>query len=305
MTKNVTLIGLLLLIFALPGCDMKDGVDECPAGDVRLHFYVEKFRNKSQNALDDREDIFGDIVTHFRYFLYKDGTLHKQGIIDNFQATTGNNYTLDFTDLDYGNYEMVVVANSTHTALSGDAAQSANLVVKYPGSMDTEDYFSAVYPFSVNSDKTMEYDVGLSRMQGVIRYNFRNMPADITAMEIAIENVTSEKWITGDYKTSYQALRTYDIIPVRQTGDDIRNSAYIMGTFPTLEGEYATYHLNLFRDGESIPYRSERISDNLTVARNQLLDLLVTFNADGSFKFEVLLDNEWGGSNPGGETGID
>ena len=304
MAKNIKFISFILLAcFSLVGC-VKDGVDECPAGDVKVNLFVEKFQNKSQNALDSREDIFANVIKHTRYYLYRDGVLYKEGIIDNFKNTTGNHHPLYFTELDYADYELVVVSNSSRDALSGDVSFSKNLLVTYPGCTDTEDYFSAVLPFKVDSDKTMEFDLGLLRMQGVIRYNFKNMPSDIIAMEIAMDNVTSEKWITGDYKKAYKASRSFDIIPLRVDNEELRNSAYVMETFPTLAGEKATYNLALFRDGEIAPYRSEIISSDITVTRNQLLDLLVTFNADGTLGFEILLDNSWDGSSDGGETGI-
>jgi|GEM_PF-831030 len=304
--KFIAAITIACLFFS--GC-VKDGVDECPPGDVNIHIYVEKFRNKSQNPLDEREDVFGDIIKHMRYYLYKEGSLYKEGLITDFRNTTGNHYAMGFSNLDYADYELVIVGNSTKDALAGDISQSANLFVTYPGCTDTEDYFSAVYPFTVNSDKPMNFDVGLLRMHGVIRYNFKDMPADIIAMEIAMENVTGEKWITGDYKKTLRASRNYDIIKLRSIAeadaDDIISSPYIMGTFPTLEGEKAAYHLSLFREGEEKAYRSEIVSSELTITRNQLLDLLVTFNPDGTLGFEILLDNSWDGSSPGGETGID
>jgi len=282
------------------GC-VRDGVDECPEGSVRLNFFAERFRNRSLNPLDDREDIFTDRIGHFRYYLYKDGVLNKQGMIEKFEKATINSYSMEFSQLEYGEYEMVVVANCTKTALSGDAASSANLVLTYPGCGDTEDFFSAVFPFTVNSAEKKEYDIGLLRAHGVIRYTFVNMPSDISDIDIVMENVSSEKWITGDYKNIYKASQRYIVVPLnRQTADE---EGYIMGTFPTLPDGRSSYYLNLYRQGETEPFRSELISDNLTIARNQLLDIAVTFN-NGNISYEILLDSSWNGSSSGGATEI-
>ena len=197
MVKNISIIGILFLFVTLSGC-VKDGVEECPAGTVQLHFFVEKFRNKSLNPLDDREAKFCDRVGHIRYYLYKDGTLIRNQIVDQFQDVGSNCYSLSLPDLEYGDYEMVLVANCTKRALSGDPVKSSNLLLTYPGSSDTEDFFTAVFPFTVNSNEAKEYEVGLLRTHGVVRYTFLNMPSDVYDFEVVMENVGNEKWISGD-----------------------------------------------------------------------------------------------------------
>lgn len=295
------IFGLLLLIAVFSGC-VKDGEDPCPpAGSVKIDFFVEKFRNESENPLDDREEDFYNRVNHLRYFIYKNGELYDQGIINQFLKTVSPSHTFQFTGLDYGSYNMVVVANCTKEALSGDPANADNLLLTYPGCTDTEDFFTATFPFEVQTDEVKEYEVGLMRTHGVIRYTFKNLPDNITDMEIVMKNVSQEKWITGDYKAACEATQRYQIIPlVKQiTTDD-----YIMGTFPTLPDDKSIYYLNMYRERETTPYISQMITDDLVVRRNQLLDIAVTFN-DGYLSFEIDLDSDWGGSSSGGEVGIE
>lgn len=301
MANKIKILGLLSLIVLFSAC-VKDGEDLCPpAGSVNINFFVEKFRNKSENPLDDREDDFSSRVNHLRYFIYKNGELYNQGIIDKFPKASIPSYTFQFRGLEYGSYNMVVVANSTREALSGEPINADNLLLTYPGCLDTEDYFTAVFPFDVESDEIKEYEVGLMRTHGVIRYTFKNMPDNITDMEIVMKNVSSKKWVTGDYGTAYEAARSYQIIPLTKqaTSED-----YIMGTFPTLSDGQSTYYLNLYRERETTPYISQMITDDLIVRRNQLLDIAVTFN-DGYISFEIDLDSDWGGSSSGGEIGIE
>lgn len=301
MINKIKIAGILLLMIVVSGC-VKDGLDECPEGNVRLNLFVEKFRNKSQNPLDDREDNFTDRVNHLRYYLYRDNVLRQQGIITKFTKATSPSYTFDLTNLEYGDYQMVVVANSNKTALSGDAALSKNLLLTFPGCADTEDYFTSVFPFSVNSNETNEYDVGLLRTHGVIRYTFKNMPSDISDIEVVMRNVSNEKWITGDYMNSYEASRKYVLIPLakQSAAED-----YVIGTFPSLKGERSAYYLNMYRNNEDTPYLKQMITDTLTVVRNQLLDIAVTFN-QGELSFEIDLDSKWEpGSNLGGEIGLE
>jgi len=298
--NSVKFAGILFFIAIFSSC-VRDGLDECPEGQVRLRLFVEKFRNKSQDPLADREDIFSDRVSHLRYFLYKDGGLKDQGIIDQLLRTTsGNCHTFDFKDLEFGDYKMLVVANSSKTALTGDAGNGDNLLLTFPGCDDTEDFFSAVFPFTVESNELKEYEVGLARTHGVIRYTFKNMPAEVSDIEIVMENVGSEKWITGDYKIGCKANKRYIMVPVSRqaTTED-----YVIGTFPTLTGQRSAYHLNLYRAGDTVPYINYMVSDTLTVVRNQLLEIGVTFN-NGALDFEIKLDSDWDGTSSGSEVGI-
>lgn len=301
MTNYIKILGLLLLTVLFSGC-VKDGEDPCPpAGSVKIDFFVEKFRNKSENPLDDREEDFYSRVNHLRYFIYKEGELYDHGILNNFARVVSPSYSFQFTELDYGDYNMVVVANCTKEALTGDPSNADNLLLTFPGCADTEDYFTAVFPFSVESDEQKKYEVGLLRTHGVIRYTFKNMPDHITDMEIVIKNVSQEKWVTGDYKTTYEASRQYIVVPLDKK---IANDDYIMGTFPTLTNEKSAYYLNLYREREATPYISQMITDDIIVRRNQLLDIAVTFN-DGYLSFEIDLDSDWDGSSSGGEVGIE
>jgi len=293
-------IGIFLLALISQSC-VKDGMDECPEGDVRINLFVEKFRNRSQNPLDDYEEDFTSRVSQLRYFLYRENTLVQQGIIDRFTKSTSPSYTFDLPKLEYGKYNMVIVANSKKTALTGDPSLADNLVLTYPGCADTEDFFTATFPFTVDSNTAADYNVGLLRTHGVIRYTFVNMPSDISDIEVVMQNVSSEKWVTGDYKKVGEASQKYVIVPLEKNaaiGD------YVIGTFPSLTGQKSAYYLQMYRNNQPTPYMRQLITDTLTVRRNQLLDIAVTFNK-GDLSFVVDLDSDWDGSSSGGETGIE
>lgn len=298
MTNYLKIVMVLLGVISLSGC-IKDGEIECPPEPkIVLEFYAEKFQNKSQNALDDREEKFCDRIKHIRYYLYKDKELIQDRIVDKFDNTTSNCFTLEFDDLQPGQYEIVVVGNSTRNALTGDPLDAANLVITYPGSIDTEDYFTTVFPFTVNATDSRKYEVGLYRAQGVIRYHFINAPEDLAAVQVRMTNVGSEKWVTGDYKNVVDATHRFTLVQTA-TRADIEEGALVIGTFPTTQNDFSAYHLNLYREGDNNPYMSRMIADTLTVVRNQLIDIVTTFN-DGNVDFEIYLDNEWDGSLWGG-----
>ena len=136
------------------------------------------------------------------------------------------------------------------------------------------------------------------RTHGVIRYTFENLPDDAEGTEVIMENVSMEKWITGDYKNVCSANKRF-IIPVSELKAD-SDDDFIIGTFPTLPNNRSIYHLNLYRNGENTPYLTQMISDTLTVIRNQLLEINSTFT-DGKFIFNINLDSEWDGSSSGGD----
>lgn len=295
---KIIVIGLLIALFS--GC-VKDGEELCPPGGrVNIAFFVEKFQNPSENPLDDREEDFASRVSHLRYYIYQNGALYDQGIIDNFTKATSPSHTFQFTDLEYGNYNMVVVANSTKTALTGDVANADNLLITFPGCAETEDFFTACFPFTVDSDDINEYEVGLLRTQGLIRFTFKNMPEDIGDMEMVMKNVYHEKWVTGDYKNVCEASQRYVKVPLRK----LVEGDYVISTFPTPTDGNSAYHLNVYKERDTTPYISQMISDKLLVRRNQLLDIEVTFN-DGFLSFEVDMNSDWDGSNWGGEVVIE
>lgn len=298
MNIKLNFLGLLAFITLLSSC-IKEGEVECPT--IRIRFYAEKFQNKSQNPLDDREQKFCDRINHVRYYLYKENQLIEEQVIDKMDNTASDCFTLQYDNLDHGNYELVVVGNSTKAALTGDPFQSSNLLITYSGCSDTEDYFSAVFPFTVNSNESKEYEVGLLRAHGVVRYTFLNMPENITDFEVFMTNVGLEKWITSDYKNVVEATQRFRISP--STRQETTDMGYVIGTFPTATDQRSAFTLNLYSDGAESPYFSRMISDTLSVTRNQLLDIVTTFN-DGNVSFEVILDNDWNGSLPGAEVEI-
>lgn len=301
MIRNITIIiGLFFITFILSGC-VKDGLDECPAGRIKLNLYVEKFRNPSQDPLNDVEDNFSDRINHLRYYLYRDGELVEQNMVMNFTKSASSSYTLEFSDLDYGDYNMVVVGNCTKTALAGDPTVADNLVLTFPTCAETEDFFTATYPFKVNSNDVIEHDMGLLRTQGVIRYAFNNVPTDVSDIEVVVKNVCAEKWITGDYKTTCEASHRYLMAPLKNQKS---KNDYIIGTFPTPQNEKSAYYIHVYRESDTTPYLEQLITDTMSVVRNQLVDIAVTFNGD-ALDFEINLDNKWDGSTPGGETGLE
>lgn len=296
MNNLFKISGILFIMTLFMGCDIRDGEDPCE-GEVRINLYAERFQNRSEDPLFEREALFCSRIMHIRYYLYYEGMLKEQGIVDKFDDEGIGFYTQTFDNLDYGNYNVVFVSNCTRNALTGDPSIADNLVLTYPGTLDTEDYFTAVFPFTVDSENLHEYTVGLSRAHGVVRYTFNNLPEDAVAVGVTMENVGLQKWVTADYMDTFAADMRYAMIPVSR---QIDTDEYIMGTFPTVRNERSRLHVGLYRQDDERAYLSQMISDTLTVRRNQLLDIAITYE-NGTFTHEIILDSSWNGSNSGGE----
>ena len=299
MIRKIRISGILLVTIILSSC-IKDGVNECPEGNVKIHFYAERFQNESQDPLADKELVFNERIDHLHYYLYKNGSLLREATIDNTSQLNSGCYSLDLAQLEYGNYQLVTIANCRKNSLTGNPADPSNLVLVYPGSADTEDFFTSVLKFNVSSEETKEYEAGLSRVHGVIRYKFENMPENADRVEIIMENMSGEKWITGEYKKACNT--THLFYKLRNAKEDNENG-YVIGTFPTLDNDYATYYLNIYKEGENEPSFREMISNKITITRNQLVEIKTTF-ANGSFSFEINLDSKWDGSSSEIETDI-
>lgn len=298
MKINIKIIGILFLLSAFTGC-IKEGLEECPA-NVRVNIFVEKFQNKSQDPLADTEEIFNSRVSHLRYYLYKDNELVSEVTKNDFSDVTGSYYSLNFSSLNPGNYHLVLVANSSKDALQGDCVKADNLCLSFPGCSDTEDYFSAILPFTVQPDAVQEFDVGLLRTQGMIRFIFNNLPSHITAFEMTIQNISSEKWITGDYKSSCEANHKYSVVTV-----DTDDSPYRMWVFPTISDSQSAYRLMLHSESKARPPLAEDLSGNIFITRNQLVDVVLTFEGENIVDIEIILDAAWDGTTPGGNIDID
>jgi len=315
MIGKIKILGLLLLAGLMHSC-VEDGEMPCPpeptvdptTGDALLNLYVERFQNPSQDPLNDVEPNFSDRITHLRYYLYGNATqtrvddysLVKEDIITTVQSNDQDFYPLEFKELPAGDYKLLIVGNCVKTILQGDKISADNLHLIFPGCADTEDFFSTAYSFTVKADEVKEDKVGLLRMHGVVRYAFNNLPEDVTHVEVIMEDVSNQKWLTGDYKESCKANLRYAMIPVtRATSED-----YVMGSFPTLTDGRSTLHVNFYKtEGDDI-YLTQMVSDELTVVRNQLLDVVLDYNDNGQISMEVTLNNKWGGSTSGGETEI-
>lgn len=295
---NTKLI-LFLSILLFAGC-IHETLDPCPAGDVKINIYVEKFQAITHNYQTDMEPSFNTRIKDIHYFLFKDNVLLEEGRIPDCSPYTASSYVFQRDGLEFGDYCLAVVSNCS--AYVGGNTPS-DLFLTYAGVDNKEDYFATCFPFTVDCDCQSEYNIYMERTHGVIRYTFHNIPDYMSEIEMTMTNLGNKKMIDGDYSGQMEVTKRIPVKSLKRSeaGNDI---TVVLGTFPTAKGTRSAYKLRLYKNGEEEPWYNETVTDTLTVRRNQLLDIAARFT-EATLSFEVLINTAWEGTNWGGTTDIE
>ena len=294
-----TKILLFLSVLLFAGC-IRETLDPCPTGDVKVNIYVEKFQAVTHNYQTDMEASFNTRIQDIHYFLFKEDALIEEGRITDCSPYVAGPYTFERRGLDFGNYCLAVVGNCS--AYVG-GTKTSDLFFTYAGVDNKEDYFSVCFPFTVDCDCESEYNTYMERAHGVIRYTFNNIPQDISGIEVTMTNVADKKMIDGDYSGQIAVTKRVPIEEQARAEQAKKDLALILGTFPTSVGTRSAYQLRLYKNGEEQPWYDKTVTDTLTVQRNQLLEVAANFIGDVP-NFKVLINTAWDGSNWGGGTDI-
>lgn len=301
---KTTKITICLLLFLSLACCIDEDLAPCPPerGNVKIDLYVEKFQNKSANPLASRESHFNERIHYLCYYLYKGDSLMQYTLVEDLAASTGPACSLAWDHLDFGDYTLVAVGNcGARGVLAGSGDPRTNLVLHYPGSDTTDDFFFASFPFRIDCDCTEELETGLLRAHGVLRSRFVNLPPQVTAVEISLDGLSGRKTVCGEYDGDpITVSKRYPVGSVAPESAD-----YLLGTFPTQPGRQSVYHVKLYTAGSDTPIFDQDITRTLQMIRNQLVEITVTFAPDGTFTFDVILNKDWEGSINGGGTVID
>ncbi len=296
--KTKLVLFLSILLFA--GC-IRETLDPCPMGDVKIKIYVEKFQSVTHNYQVDMEASFNTRINDLHYLLFKDDVLLEEGRITDTSPYVSPYFTFEREGLPFGDYCLALVSNDD--AYVGGNSPS-ELFLTYAGVDGAKDYFSTCFRFTVDCDCQTEYNTYLERTHGVIRYTFRNVPQSMSGIEMTMTNLGNTKMVDGDYSGKTDVTKRIPVGDWKRAVAEEEDITVVVGTFPTTQGERSAYKLKLFRNGEEEPWYNETVTDTLTVRRNQLLDIATRFTGDTP-SFEVLLNTTWGGSTSGGDTDID
>lgn len=294
------LSGILLIFLSLTAC-VKETLDECPVGNVRINLYAEKFQTDSPGITDDCEEAFNKRIQFLHYILYKDQTYVMDTTISDLTKINGNCCTFQIPALEFGNYQMVVIGNCSPEAMSGDLHIPGNLSLLYRGIDEVEDLFAGVLDFTVDCNCTQEFGAKLRRLSGVIRCRITNVPENICDAEVTIHGVNSMCGKGGLFSKSIDITRR---VPIEQlTRSNKKDIEVVMGAFPTVTGHPASYELKLYAPGQTEPVFGRVISTEVNVARNQLIELLTDFSTEVP-SFEIIVDGKWDDYINGGEVEV-
>ena len=148
------LTGILLMLVTLTSC-VKETLKECPTGNVRIDLYVEKFQTNSAAPTEDAEEIFNQRIQVLNCVLYKDHKYVMDTTISDVSMASQPYFTIFLPDLDFGNYEMVVIANSDPTLLKGDFHIPGDRNISYPGVDKMKDLFATNLEFTLNCNLSL------------------------------------------------------------------------------------------------------------------------------------------------------
>lgn len=295
--KNLSYISFALLgLLAAVSC-VEEDLDACPpeGGGVTITLRVEKFRTRPPYDPEELEESFAKRIHSLHYLLYDGQRLIEQGDLEQLRSADDGSYLFRHDLLPFGAYRLALVANTTAQMMTGTTESPENRFIVYQGENEGDDHFSACLPFEVTCPCSNESETVLQRVHGVTRFRFEQVPADISAIEVSLDNVGERIPLSGEpdrVREVVKRVRTADL-KARNTG------SFTLGTFPTLPGQRSSWRMKLFAGNDPKPVYERLVTDTLRIERNQLLDLSVRFT-DQQIEFSVDVDPSWDGSNDGG-----
>lgn len=299
--KRLLYIPLALFCMFNASACIEEDLDACPpeGGGFTVTLRVEKFQTRPPYAPEDLEEDFAARIHSLSYLLYADGRLIGQGSLGDVQTTRGGSYLFRCDTLPFGTYRLAFVANATPRMMIGKTDAPELYYIAYQGEAGSDDHFRADLPFDVACPYRNEFETVLQRVHGVTRFRFENVPADITSIEVTLDNVGERMPLCGEPDRACEAtkrVRTADFT-TRASG------SCTLGTFSTLPGTKSAWRLKLYAGDDAAPVYDRVVTDTLRVECNQLLDLKARFKEDdfrGEIEFSVDVDTTWDGSNEGG-----
>ena len=291
------LTGILLMLVALTSC-VKETLQECPTGNVRIDLYVEKFQTNSVLPTEDAEEVFNQRIQFLNCVLYKDNKFVLDTTISDVTVASKPYFTIFLPDMDFGNYEMVIIANCDTTVLQGDCHIPGNRNLIYPGVDKVKDLFAANLNFTLDCNCTAQFQTKLKRLVGVVHFSFRKLPTDIKEAEVTIHGVNKSLGI-GGYTQSVDVTRRFPVNILTRSGDP----GMMTAVFPTAKDLPGTFRLRLFNDEGDVAVYDKVAPDPVNIVRNQLVELLSDFS-NGELTFEIKVNTPWEDLVNGGEVEV-
>lgn len=288
---SLSVLGLMFLL-TLTGC-WNENTENCWMGDVTIHVLAERFQELPDGASEEQ---LSKRLTSIHYYLYHGEILYLQGTISDKTALDAQQLTLTFPKLAFGDYSLAVVGNTDADDLL-DASAPMNMEILYPGTKQTKDFFVSCYDFTVDCDCGMEDFVKLYRTQGVAQFELKNLPDNITEIEVGMNRLGQSCRVDTVYRGEMQVSHRMNVADV-QSGD---LSSFVFGAFPTVTDGQSEVFLKLYADGDPLFLVYEKKIAEVSLSRNQLYKFEADFehNISGDVEFTVTVNPEWNGVGGG------
>lgn len=291
-------IGLLASVSCI-----RENLDSCPpeGASVEIVLRAEKFRARVPYGPSDMEESFRSRIHSLDYLLYADGRLTEQGSLGDVLTVVGDSYVFRRDNLPPGTYRAAFVANASPAIMTGKKDAPEQYYILYRGGAGADDHFRGDLQFDVNCQCLNRFETVLKRVYGASRFHFENVPPEVTAIEVALDNVGERMPVCGDPDRACVVTKR---LPVGGT-KRIASGAYTLGTFCTLPGVRSSWRMKLYGEEAATPIYEQLVTDTLNIECNQLLELKMRFKEGGlksDIEFSVEVESAWDGSNEtGGE----
>lgn len=291
--------GIAIFLLSLAGC-VKETLDKCPEGNVRVNVYAEKFQTNSSDVTSDIEDQIGKRIDFMHCILYRDDDYVLDTVIEGVSGVKDSHLPVDFRQLPFGNYNLVIIGNCLPETMGGDFHLRDGMLLLYPGADKAEDMFATVVPFTVDCDCSTEFSTKLRRLMGVVRCEMNGLADDVSEIEVIFHNINSQCGKDGIFSLPIDINKRVKIIRTRST----EPQSVLLGVFPTVSDKPASYEIKFYAEGQTEPTFSKVMSDKINILRNQYVELISDFSK-GEVQFTIRLDTQWDDHMQGGEVEID
>ena len=289
---NILYILGIFLMLSLSGC-WKENLKNCWEGDVTFRVMAERFQEVPGGA---SEENLSDRIETLHYYLYYENVLFQQGSVDSKAALDVQQYILTFPKLKFGNYSLALLANVDENEIKA-TEHCEDLLFDYPGTSDTKDYFVSCYEFKVDCECGFEDFVVLYRAQGVTQFQLKDLPENITEVEVGLDQLHNTCGVDTTYQGNIAASYRIKVEDLKE-GDLL---SFAIGSFPTITNQQTGIVLKLYADGdpEFVAYE-EKITD-INILRNQLVRISADFNHNisGKVHFGIQVNPAWDGIGGG------
>lgn len=295
--KYLSLLFFPLICLMLFSSCWKENLDHCWQGRIQINIYAEKF----QNAENEKEDVFSERIRSLHYFLYHEGVLVEKGLARDFEGLSTSAYTFERNKLPFGHYQLLLFGNTdSKQVLTGNPDDPSTLMVAYPGCENNEDYFACQYEFTLDCDCGYSGEALMQRMHGVVQYQIKNIPDNITEIEVSMNHLGT--MCDANLTVCNPPFELSHRLPFDSETSN-RSCTLTLGVFPTLPENKTVLNLVLYADNDySFAVYRKQITDQAQIYPNQLLRVDVLFPENGILEdvdFGIVINPKWDGSHEG------